>query len=284
MVAPDVILLGHGGPTLGTGHWVRLLALSRALTEHGFRCALYTDPTDHPALKASPVPIRSREQWGTFRHAKYRIAIQDPPDPEVTAETVVCLVDGDATLFHADLVVYQHFGTPTIRTRGQTLLGPQYACLRPPFATAHPSCEPQEREIERVLVSTGGNRIGVQLADNLCAALALNGYTPVRLGKTPYFGDVVSLMRSCQAAVTTASMTALEAMCLGLPLLTVALNAEQERLGRVMPASPYAGVFAWDWGLARQAWAAVDGQGIYRVAAEITKTVSRTSSVPRSAP
>lgn len=258
---PDVLLVG--GPN-GSGHWTRLLALGRALTEQNLSCAVVS-PNPHPALADCPFPVLNALK-------RARVVIQDPPTGLVPDTLMVCLVDGPSTVFHADLIVHQHLHPPMVgkRASAQLLCGPAYACLRPVFTTLRQPVQP--RPIERVAIACGTTGEGKRLADQLAEDLQTRHYTPVVVGGT-YFGDAPTQMASCDAAITTASMSALEAMCLGLPLLWVALNAEQQRIGASL-GTPYRDDLPWSWTHAQHAWTLVDGQGSYRVASAIRRSLS----------
>ena len=231
------------------------MAIARACQQRGLTCAIWTSG-DHPALAHSPCPIV--RQSVPARHL-----VCDPAILAADGERAILIDDvGELTSFAAPLIVSPHPGAEGLTYHAKRVLrGPAYAPLRRQFVAYRRS--PSPRPLRRVWVSQGGSRpIPLALPPDVAV---------VRPPGPGYFADVARLMVTCDAAIVPAGMSALEAMCLGLPVYAFAKpGGDQGPLLDRMVTAGLAGRLA-DWGddpwaRARRAFQAVDGWGAWRLA------------------
>ena len=255
----------------------------------------------HPALEASPIsvaimPLESlaaaAKKWGT------RYAVIDYPAQRVFLERVLADVPtvaafddmGGVTSFRLDWLINPHGAGRDYHIRGRVLSGPMYAPLRSYYASLR-----KKRlafgKARRIMVCLGGSSAAMGLVPELAADARSTGCQVVVYGGTgpmPHFGqhhhvtdqrEAAYLMRGTDLAISTASMTALELLCMGVPTLTVAVAPNQVAAQSLLSA--YAPPYSLDALLAMvgdaparerlsgASWAAVDGNGAERVAKAI---------------
>ena len=253
----------------------------------------------HPYLTFAPVPVvrlNYSQVAGFAAEHDVKVAVIDDPKRRDFLElalsdvpTLVALTDeGGVTSFRLDYLI-SPYGAGRNHAK-RVLSGLEYAPLRSYYASLR-----KKRlafgKARRIMVCLGGSSAAMGLVPELAADVRSTGCQVVVYGGTgpmPHFGqhhhvtdqrEAAYLMRGTDLAISTASMTALELLCMGVPTLTVAVApnqvAAQSLLGAYAP--PYnldtllamVGDTPVRERLSGASWATVDGKGAERVAKAI---------------
>jgi len=254
--AVRALFLADCGPSIGLGHLRRSLVLARALARSGALCEVATPsgaerdmiladgftPSRWPAAAAElptvdlvifdsyRIGVETMRAWQA--RAALRLAIDDLADRPLAAELVL-----NQNLFAEEL----EYGDLPDRA---LLLGPAYALIDPAFHEAN-----RPRSQQRALVSFGGSDDG-SLALRAAAALRAAGFEgPIDLALSPLYerpnalweaaGDIQgvtlhegaampALMARASLYLGGAGTTVLEAAAAGLPMLPIAIAANQQ--------------------------------------------------------
>jgi spore coat polysaccharide biosynthesis predicted glycosyltransferase SpsG len=250
------LFLADCGPSIGLGHLRRSLVLARALARSGVLCEVATPSGSErdmiladgftpsrwlAAVDASPavdlvifdsyrIGVETMRAWRV--RAALRLAIDDLADHPLDAELVL-----NQNLFAEEL----EYGDLPDRA---LLLGPGYALIDPAFHEAkRPRSEP------RALVSFGGSDDGSLALRAACALRAAGFEGPIELALSPLHQRPSSLWKAAHdmrgvtlhegaampALMARASFylggagtTVLETAAAGLPMLPIAIAANQQ--------------------------------------------------------
>ena len=214
----------------GLGHLVRCMALSRYLDKPALLV-----PKAHPILKTAPCPV------GTW---------DDPPDADLCivdtyvdragwinrmrpkARQIGVIADDSYHNFQADYLINGNVGAENLSYHipGTVLAGSRYALLRPVFGARHTLIK--RGKVNRLLVCLGSGPMPDEVPEAVRAAgvpevLIYGGpldplpqFGPHKRVGNGYFGKGVDAMAGADLAITPASGTALELLCMGVPCLT----------------------------------------------------------------
>lgn len=193
----QVLIRCDAGPTLGSGHVMRCLALARALTERGtavtFASTAQTFETV-PTLAVSQYPSIALERpldtdeiaargptWDAVVVDHYALDARHEAALRRVAP-VVAVIDDLADRAHdCDVLCDQTIGrtdadyAPLVPSTAAVYLGADYALLQPAFAQNRPAAlaaRAERRPVSRVLISLGMTDIGGITAWATKAALA----------------------------------------------------------------------------------------------------------------
>ncbi len=189
--APRVLFLADAGPAVGGGHVMRSLTLARALSERGAECAFVESraaaqvlgqfgwPSQPVVAMANTEDLAGLVRWGGAFAKSFapEVIVVDHYGAGVAEETAlsapgrrIVVIDDLADRKHAcDLLLDPGFGrrredyAGLVDEGSATLIGPDYALVRPEFADARPralSRRARHDQARRALVSLGLTDVG----------------------------------------------------------------------------------------------------------------------------
>lgn len=302
------LLIADGGPEVGAGHWVRCLALAEALAARGVDCTLVTKEWDGEARpptawQAAPCRVAVLPTLDALPAAdlvvldSYRWTGELLTQFRTHAKRIAVITDATHGLFPGvDFIVNPHVAGVHARYAGaaRTLLGPVYAPLRSKLRTA---ARLRAGPVKTLLLAAGAayrgqsalveqrGLIAAGLGDWEGEILLMGGHiaaTAIAAGLGRPVKEAQDYGRAWQAfsradlAITTASMTALECLCVGLPTLTFAAADHQRVAQRGLPVLSAKTLAQWmgseDTRQKQSAWGMglVDGYGAERIASLLT--------------
>lgn len=230
-----------GGPGIGAGHVARCLPLADAFARRGWSVVFVgrfeglaawlidragretTPPVDGLACGVKPA------DWTAAIVDSYALATAELCElagqlPIATlGEAVRCEEAGVVIDYHLDLI-----GRPA---EARLLPGPSYAPLDPAFAGAGRAGE----NVETVLVTVGGSEQALTHVESLQRMVEqafpdAEQLVPRGDGADTRPSRLVDLVGDVDLAVTAAGLTAYELACAGVPLVAVAIVANQRRV------------------------------------------------------
>ena len=278
--APRILFLADAGPEVGGGHVVRCLTLARALGERGAECAFVESraaaqvlgrfgwPSQAVVAMANTESLEGLVQWGRTFAKTFApdVVVVDHYGAGAKEETAlrargrkIAVIDDLADRRHAcDLLVDPGFGRRQEDYSGlvgeacQTLVGPDYALVRPEFADARPralSRRARHDQTRRALVSLGLTDVGgvtqkvvETLAPHLddvrldvvlgSGAASLGGLSALaerdrRIHLHVNTHEMASLMAEADVSIGAGGSSVWERATLGLPSVTAILADNQ---------------------------------------------------------
>lgn len=236
------------------GHLFRIQALYESALWNGIRPHV-TVLGDLP-WNAQNIPFNIRQNSIDLPHPIPPDAIIDTKHrrPRLPAETcVISIYDSfPARANDGDDIFPHHYPTDT-----QWVLhgGPMYAPLRMQFTQWRRQEPKQVGKLRSIVVALGGGDSAYRHLDRIGELVAwlskdiwvciYGGIWDVRYFKTHWGMDVTVcrtmedsalMLKDFDLAITPASMTALELLCLGIPILPFAVNREQARIRKGLHA------------------------------------------------
>lgn len=209
---PEVLIVTAGGGEHGWGHAVRQLALSRALVGRGIQVAVASN--DEPLKRLEwPCPVRSA--WGQATLPDTGVLVRDlPPEMLWTERAEIAFCDHpDQGEPDCDILVSCHIGAEE-RVQWEEgrsyLCGPMWAPLRDAFRS--PTHNWSKRE----------NHYGVARPDNMPDTFDAE--------------DLARWLQRHKKAEPPASMVALEALALGVPIEVYAPTPAHEPIAEAINA------------------------------------------------
>ena len=231
------VLIADGGPEKGAGHWVRMLALAHVLPDPILVTPQWNGEARPPtAWDKPPCPVEIVDtMWDVADFAKSAdIAVFDTFEAANNfhgwhGPTFATVDDmGDAIVAGADYVINPAVGAErlTYKTDATKLLGAKYALLRPEFAQMR-----TERDYDRcetLVICTGGGNSWKPYEEWLKSLTQSFPGEVVWFGRVPNYEAAIHTLARADLAISTASTTVLELLCLGIPTLTFACSPNQE--------------------------------------------------------
>ena len=272
----QMALRADANAEIGAGHFMRCLTLAKACIDRGALPFFFTTTTS-PGLReqaaAAGVKLSDigqgdpdlviRELLNWVRDHQGAWMVLDGYDFDDTLQSDIARAGGKLMViddymrlpdYHADLLLDQNFGAEDRRypvAEGcRTLLGPDYALVRPEFVAARLEARRHPARAVRVLVTLGAAdpgdhtslvidalvRIGMPALDVTVVIGAANSRTLSAREHAEKAGfrvlsdvrDMARLMAEADLAVSSSGTTLWELCCMGLPTITLVI-AENQR-------------------------------------------------------
>jgi len=246
-----LLLIADGGPEIGAGHWVRMLALAEYAMDRRWQPTLVTrqvEPRPPAAWDAAPCPVRVVPDYTTLPPADYAI-VDTYPNAGVLAGTDLPMTayDDMGGLVAPGLRAVvnpnpgaERFGYPGIPL---AYAGPRYAAIRRAFQRVR---KHRSGPVRYVLIGLGGTG-NLSVWPRLVNALKpYRDATALLYGTRPHpvswYTDqlrmevrAVTDTGTAWAAFTVADLafaglgvTALECLCVGIPTVAYAVSLSQQ--------------------------------------------------------
>lgn len=246
-IRPDFLLVADASAEIGLGHVMRMSALAMQLQRGGKSVVLATRTRDYIGERVVvPCGVMEFEELENLR-VECGTIILDVLDaggfsreaaPAVRSVFFDDFGAASDPSYDCDVVVNPNFGAHAISyPEAIAFRGPAWAPLRPwpEFERNYRETDNSINEVPRILYRPGHGVITPEIEKQIgCKLVPLDR-----------FNDVNKLIKGCDAAVVSASVTALECMALGVPVLVYPQSERHQPIldamvarGAAMPYSP----------------------------------------------
>lgn len=239
----ELLLVVDAGRDIGLGHASRCSALANELAARGVRVAVQSAaPAMAQKAFAFPVNEYQDQQAAVVVMDGYRFSHRDKLARKLSAGHLVLIDDLADSPFPADLVVNQNLHAHeldyTEYEARQLLLGPEFALLRPEYASLHITPRPDNGAILVTLGASSLGRYTVDLANRLADRIDRKIFAVVgsevsvprdRHRRVEVLSgiDMPALMAECRHYVGAMGVSYLEALAAGLSTTAIAIPLSQ---------------------------------------------------------